>query len=301
MKNELKNILVPVDFEPASTIAAKYAVNLAKRLNSNIILLYVVEMPGLFYDIFSSGSEIEKIIQNADNKLNNLVNEIKKDGIEIKYRVEKGKPYERILEVSDEENARMIVLGENHSGNEAENNLGTTVFHVTLKASVPVLTIKGDKKEMGCKILVPLDLTKRTGKQVYSAIVYGLNYKAEIYLVSSVVGGVKIKESRIYRRLKRIKNLIEENGIKCYVKLYKRSEISPYKRVLEYINEIDPDMVLLMTHQEGFQHDNYIGAFAHHIINESPVPVLSLTSSASNFNYSEVFKNIIDPIGILKK
>jgi hypothetical protein len=69
--------------------------------------------------------------------------------------------------------------------------------------------------------------------------------------------------------------------------------------VLEYAREIDASMILVMTHQEGYTHDNYIGAFAHHIINHSEVPVLSLTSSATSMNFRKLFKGVVDPIGIL--
>ena len=72
-------------------------------------------------------------------------------------------------------------------------------------------------------------------------------------------------------------------------------------RVLEYAEEIEADMIIVMTHQEGFTYNNYIGAFAHHIINLSKVPVLSLTASANNNDIDHYFKTIVDPIGLLKK
>jgi hypothetical protein len=60
-------------------------------------------------------------------------------------------------------------------------------------------------------------------------------------------------------------------------------------------------MILLMTHKEGYNYDNYIGAFAHHLINRSSIPVLSLTASATDFNFRELMKSVVDPVGMFFK
>lgn len=298
MQEEVKNILVPVDFEPPSLRATEYAYNLAKRLQAHVCLGHIISTPGFLNEFFSSGNEIVRITDRTKEELHKLAQKINQpgDGIDVHTRVERGKPYRRILSIASELNARFIILGENHQGPEAEQELGSTVYHVTLKAPVPVLTFKGEYMEFGKKVIVPLDLTKQTRKQVFSALAYGLNYKSEIYLVSALIGGVKMEHSRIAAKLQRARRTLAENGVKCHVKLFERSETPPYKRVLQYTNQVGGDLILVMTHQEGFTYDNYIGAFAHHIINESQVPVLSLTASASNIRYSNAFKTILDPL-----
>jgi nucleotide-binding universal stress UspA family protein len=213
--------------------------------------------------------------------------------------VERGKPYVKILEVAEEIDARFIVLGENHQGKDMKKDLGSTVYHVTLKSPIPVITVKGEAKEFGKKILVPLDLTRETGRQLFSALAYGKNYGASISLVSTLIGGIQRVQSRIYKKLGDAKQTLEKNGLECDIKLFERSEVPPFVRVLEYAKEIDASMILVMTHQEGYTYDNYIGAFAHHIINHSEVPVLSLTSSATSLNFKQLFRGVVDPIGML--
>jgi nucleotide-binding universal stress UspA family protein len=164
---------------------------------------------------------------------------------------------------------------------------------------VPVITVKGESNVFGKRILVPLDLTRETGKQLFSALAYGKNYGAKISLVSTLVGGIQRVQSRIYKKLGDAKRTMEENGVECDIKLFERSDVPPFIRVIEYAKEIDASMILVMTHQEGYTYDNYIGAFAHHIINHSEVPVLSLTSSATSLNYKQLFRGVVDPIGVL--
>ncbi|PLX20536.1 MAG: hypothetical protein C0597_04075 [Marinilabiliales bacterium] len=303
MKKELKNILVPVDFNESSFHALLFASSIAKKINAKLIILYVIQIPGFLMDIFTSGEELVKLTDKTKEKLQEFIERAKTNGVEVEItsKVERGKPYEKILEVANEINARLIVLGENHQGDDASKHLGSTGYHVTLKSSVPVLTYKGDYENVNEKIIVPLDLTKQTKQQLFSAMVYGLNYGSKIYLVSALIGGIKIKNSRIYKKLKQAKKTLEENGVSSEIKLFERSETQPYKKVLEYSKNIKADMILVMTHQEGYTYDNYIGAFAHHIINESDVSVLSLTASASRFKYDEVLTTLVDPFGIFNK
>lgn len=301
MKKNIQKILIPVDFEGPSVKAAHYAGYLAQRTEADLTLLYVIDTPGLLGQFFQSTNYLVKITEQAKEKLMELAGQVKKEfpGISISTRVEIGKPYRKILEVSGEINAQMIILGENHQGGNPEDELGTTVYHITLKSSVPVLTFKGDTSKMNDKIVVPLDLTKETREQLSAALFYGLEYGAKIYLVSVLVGGIEKKESRIWNKLKEAKKMLVSNGVDCKMKVFNRSDVPPFQRVLEYTKKVDAGMILLMTHQEGYTYDNYIGAFAHHIMNLSEVSVLSLTSISTNLDFSPFFNAIIDPMGLI--
>lgn len=303
MEQKIKKILVPVDFEDPSVDAVNYAGGLARKVNAEILLLNVIYTPGLLAQFFLDSDNLVKITEQAKGKLVELATALKEKnpGIAVNTRIESGKPYEKILSVSGEWEASMVILGENHQCGNPEDELGTTVYHVTLKSNVPVLTLKGDISGIKENIVVPLDLTKKTNEQLSAALYYGLEYGAVIHLVSVLAGGIEKRESRIYKKLKEAKETLELNGVKCKMKLYKRSEIPPFKRILEYADEIDAGMILLMTHQEGYTFDNYIGAFAHHIMNLSKISVLSITSVSNNLDFEPFFKALIDPIGVYGK
>jgi nucleotide-binding universal stress UspA family protein len=303
MRKDKKYILVPVDFREPSRRAAAYAVRLAKRLNSEVFLLNVIETPGLLSKFFESGNLLVKITDQAKEQLQELADELSRiDGdIKVHSRVDRGKPYAQILQMATEIDVRMIILGENHEGDEAQKDLGSTVYHVTLKSLVPVLTLKGDAQEFGQKIVVPLDLAQENRKQLYSALVYGLNYGAKIYLVSSLIPGIKVRQSLIYKKMRDAKRTLEQNGVETEIQIFEKNKRPSYEQVLHYADQINAGMILLMTHKEGYNYDNYIGAFAHHLINRSSIPVLSLTASATDFNFREVFKSIVDPVGMFFK
>jgi nucleotide-binding universal stress UspA family protein len=265
--------------------------------------LHIIETPGLISKFFESGNLLVKVTDHAKEQLHELLKELEHidQNVKITSRVERGKRYERILHVANDIDARMIVLGENHQGDEAQKDLGSTVFQVTLKAAVPVLTIKGKAREPIQSIVVPLDLSQDNKKQLYSALVYGLNYNAKVYLVSSLISGVQVKQSLIYKKMRKAKDTLEQNGVDTEILIFEKDKRPSYQRVLDYAEEIDAGMILLMTHKEGYNYDNYIGAFAHHLINSSAIPVLSLTASATDFNFRELIKTVVDPLGIFIK
>jgi len=300
MRKELKNILIPVDFQPPSVRAAEFGVQLAKRIGADVTLINVIETPGMIAKFFESGNLLVKLTEQSKEQLLKLSAALNKKEPDIKItdRLERGKPYEKILGVANEIDARMIILGENHQGDDVEKDLGSNVYHVTLKSPVPVLTVKGETHEFGQSIVVPLDLTRETRKQLFSALVYGLNYGARIHLVSSLIGGINMKQSLIYKKLKQAKKTLEENGVECEINIFEKSARPAHEKVINFADEIGAGMILVMTHQEGYRYDNYIGAFAHHIINHSRVSVLSLTSSATNFDFKDVMKAVIDPLGM---
>jgi nucleotide-binding universal stress UspA family protein len=303
MRKDKKYILVPVDYQEPSRRAALYAVKLAKRLKSEVFLLNVIETPGLLSQFFESGNLLVKITDQAKEQLQLMASELSKvDGdIKVHTRVDRGKPYTQILQLAREIDVRMIILGENHEGDEARKDLGSTVYHVTLRSLVPVLTLKGDVQDFGQKIVVPLDLAQENRKQLYSALVYGLNYGAKIYLVSSLIPGINMRQSLIYKKMRDAQHTLEQNGVETEIQIFEKDKRAPYEQVLQYAEQIEAGMFLLMTHKEGYNYDNYIGAFAHHLINRSSIPVLSLTASATDFNFREIFKSIVDPVGMFFK
>ena len=88
-----------------------------------------------------------------------------------------------------------------------------------------------------------------------------------------------------------MQKMIEENGVKCTNKLFKKSRLSIHEVVLDYSNDINADALMIMTHQEISTSDKYIGAVAHQIIRGSSIPVISLTSAAAMHKQNEKSSN----------
>jgi nucleotide-binding universal stress UspA family protein len=171
-----------------------------------------------------------------------------------------------------------------------------------MKSSAPVICVTGDENSIDYKnIVLPLDLTKSVRLQVFNAISFGLHFKSKIHLVSAINAGVPFRKSRIFRKMRKVQKTIVENGVECTMELFKRSHELPYKVVQKYAHEIGGDLIMIMTHSENITSDNYIGAFAHHIVNESRIPVISFSHKAAEEDEGDFFTTLLDPLRIFKK
>ncbi len=148
--NEIKKILIPVDFSEHSLFALEYAKLFAERFNAELILLNVVE-PVVFVADLTMGQvnvpSIEsELIQKSEEKIREIVNSLK-DKYNIKGEVKLGKPYAEIIETAKSESVDLIVIG-SHGHTGVEHLLfGSTAEKVIRKATCPVLIIRPQTKK----------------------------------------------------------------------------------------------------------------------------------------------------------
>ncbi len=293
---EKHKIIVAYDFQELSNAALRHAYDLARFVSSGILLVLVMNDDlFLLSDVFRNehSDHMKKKINDVMQR--EIAEQLRKvaekasaeSGVQVDFHIETGKIYERILAVAQEVNPRFVVMGRT-SRESSSTRFGSNTMHVVVEASCPVITIPAVNCNTNFKdIVLPIDLTKQTREEVFNAISFGLFFDATIHLVSVIMGGIAARKSRIYRKMQGMKKMIEENGVKCTDKLYKKSHLATHEVILEYAKEIHADSLMIMTHQEISTSDKYIGAVAHQIINDSPIPVISLTSAASKNKQGE--------------
>jgi nucleotide-binding universal stress UspA family protein len=302
MKERKNKIVVPVDFHEQSMIALEQTRNIARFMNAEIVILYIIESVDLISSMFRKGDQDRKILEEVKRKLDELAGTTsEKFGLPVSVRIEKGKVYREILRVAEEISARFIIMGKNDADEGYRRFIGSNTNHVISNANCPVITIKGKEHNLGVKnIVLPLDLTKKTREKVFNAVSFGLHFDSAIWMVSVLTGGISLMRSRIYAKMKRAKKMIEENGVPCNIKLFKKTETPDYEIIIKYALDIDADLIMIMTHQESNWRDHYIGTFAHEIINRSDIPVMTMIPGDPRKN-RKLVKTFIDPFGIFGK
>ena len=292
---EKHKIIVAYDFQELSNAALKQAYELANFVNSGILLVLVLN-DDLFTltDVFSnehSNKMKEKITDAMQKQVADRLQEVAsaataESGISVDFRIETGRIYECILAIAKENSARFVVMGKT-SKESGKGWFGSSARNVVREAPCPVITIPSTSCNATIKnIVLPIDLTKQTREEVFNAISFGLFFDATIHLVSVVMGGISPQKSRIYKKMQGMKKIIEENGVKCTEKLYRKTRKNIHEVILEYSKETSADALMIMTHQEISTSDKYIGAVANQIISESTIRVISFTSAASMYKQS---------------
>ena len=221
-------ILVAYDFHKQSVIALEQVFSISKFLKAEIVLIYVIEASDLITQIFKNEEGLKKIRLKLENDLRDVCDKASgESGLKVSYRIEEGKVYDMIIEVANEINARFIVMGKNDADDGIKKYLGSNATHIIRESKCPVITVKGQEHKLGYKnIVVPLDLTKTTREKVFNAISLGLHYNSTIWLVSVLSGGISLRQSRIFTRMKKAQKTIQDNGVQCNVKLFKKTNTS---------------------------------------------------------------------------
>ena len=292
---EKHKIIVGYDFQEVSNIALKQAYSLAQFVSSGILLVLVMNDDLLtLSDVFKNdhSDNFKKKITDAmqreiAERFQKVATEATAEsGVQVDYRIETGKIYERLMAIAKENRARFVMIG--RTSNVSDKGFGSNAMRVVQEATCPVITIPAVLSDSPFKdIVLPIDLTKQTREEVFNAISFGIFFDATIHLVSVIMGGVSERKSRIFKKMQGMKKMIEENGVKCTDKLFKKSHLSIHEVIMKYTKEIHADGLMIMTHQEISTSDKYIGAVAHQIIREAHVPVISLTSAASMHKQNE--------------
>ena len=143
---QIKKILVPIDFSDYSKNALKYATQFAKQFNAKIYLVYVVE-PIIYPADFSMGqvaipsADID-LHSRAEEELTKLSKDIVSGNLQVEILIKTGKPFVEIIETASANDIDLIIIA-THGHTGVEHLLfGSTAEKVVRKAPCPVLTLR---------------------------------------------------------------------------------------------------------------------------------------------------------------
>lgn len=139
----MKNFLVPLDFSEASHNAAKYAIALGEVLKAKIIFLNVVPI-GLLIEDESLQSRITAQKQLVESNKELIVQEIKSISknheVSTEGYVGEGSPSDMIIQMAEENNVDLIVMGMKGKG-KSTSIFGSTTTSVIQKSGFSVLVV----------------------------------------------------------------------------------------------------------------------------------------------------------------
>lgn len=245
------NILVPIDFSEQSLIALGQSYNLAKHTESTITLLHI-----------NDGSE-----KDAKARLDKLAQDVSsKSGLPANTMIVKGGLYQQVVKVAEQISAIAIIIGFNASKD---------VKKLIKNSPCPVITIKGKNHRNGCEnIVLPLDLTKETREKVNKAIEFAKFFKSTIRVISVRLIKDRKHENKLIAYSHQVQKFIKNKGVPCTIKTLEGTDIA--QLVLDYANEVQADLIMIMSQQEITLKALFVGTTAQKIVSLSEIPVLSI-------------------------
>ncbi len=140
----IKKILIPTDGSDYSMRAAQYGISIAKMVGAQVVIVFVVDE--LVLDQISKITERETVERELKEDGKGYVDYVAglagKEGVASSSLVEKGRPFERIVHLTKDLNADLIVMGTYGRRGADRILIGSVAERVIEYVSCPVLVIK---------------------------------------------------------------------------------------------------------------------------------------------------------------
>jgi universal stress protein A len=142
-------ILHPTDFSECAAEAEAMAVDLAGKLDGEIVLLQVLVETPLYGEGLLNMPAVQRVYDAqrswAEEALEARATDLRRRGIDASRRVQTGVPFEQIVKVAEEERADLIVMGTHGRTGLDHLLLGSVAERVVRLAPCPVLTVRQSK------------------------------------------------------------------------------------------------------------------------------------------------------------
>ena len=159
----MKKILVPTDFSSQAENALRVAAQLAKKFNSEIHLLHIIELPLHKVDAFSSNNNIPEAIyfmKLAHKQFEELGEKDYLKDLVLHEHVNFHEIFKGVFHVCKKESIDLVIMGSNGATGFKEMLIGSNTEKVVRTSETPVLVIKNEHKKFKVKFLKSKSFTK---------------------------------------------------------------------------------------------------------------------------------------------
>lgn len=271
----MKRILVPTDFSKYSEEALQVAAQIARKNNSEIILLHILELPHQNNDFISDGKSIPEIMYFKNKAISNLENLMDSDflkGIIVSEAIEFKKVTDGIIDASQKNNVDLIVMGSHGTSGFNELMVGSNAEKVVRLSSIPVLVVKKGTTEFKVRNFVfASDFSKETKKPFRKMIEFAKIFDSNIFLVMICTPN-SFKTTHSAEKIMR--DFIADFDIENYSShIYNDTNIE--NGIVNFAESVDADLIGMCTHgRTGLAHF-FNGSIGEDIVNHALKPVIT--------------------------
>jgi nucleotide-binding universal stress UspA family protein len=271
----MKRILVPTDFSKHAEYALRVAAQIAKKNNSEIYLLHMLELPHQGNDAISSGSAIPQIMffkNMAINKLETLMESDFLEGINVSEIIQFEKAFDGIMEISKKNEVDLIVMGSHGASGYEEMFIGSNAEKVVRSSEVPVLVIKNETEEFKAdKLVFASDFSDEIKKPFSKLVEFATIFNSHLDLVMINTPN-SFKSTAVAEKI--MTEFLEGTNFTNYsTHIY--NDVNVEKGILNYSSSVEADLIGMCTHgRTGFSHF-FNGSISEDLVNHTVRPVIT--------------------------
>ena len=267
----MKSIIVGTDFSEGSYAALELAVDVANRMQCDILLVWVRREKMLF-----TGEQLDMLTNLAKDKLKALCDcyAPKMTAGKIHSRIINGKVSAAIAEVAKRELAPLIIIGTNGASGFEKYVIGSQAARIVQDSPCPVLTMRQgfDFHKRLERIVVPLRVNANSRQKVPPAASMAKIFGSEVHILGLL--DLKEEESALRTYINQSTDFLEREGVPYHFEIRTYSTYSD--TVLNYADEIKADLVIINTEQDRVISQLFLGTNAQQIVHKSQIPVLCI-------------------------
>jgi nucleotide-binding universal stress UspA family protein len=272
----MKKILFPTDFSEAATNAFVHALEFAKIVNAELILLHTFEIPVYDSQFFPenyatiyNSIELAKFEMFKDEipKLRAIASERNLDDIVIKHRLMDGDLIYNLKSAVEEDQIDFVIMGTTGVSDWTKFFTGSNTSSVISEVKVPVLC-------------VPIDAKFKKIKTIGFTTRYRDKDKIELKKILKIAKKTNAKIKSLY--VKTSNSDVSEMTIKEWEKEFSDENVEflvlpsdeVKETILDFILYKDIDILTTITHKRSFFESIFDAGFSKKIAKEVSIPVL---------------------------
>ncbi|HOW26540.1 MAG TPA: universal stress protein [Bacteroidales bacterium] len=274
----MNQILVAIDFSKTSLHALRYAIFLANQMKSNVMMAWVDNLVSaesvLLENVPDIREEAKKNIEEVIEQHKDLL----KSG-ELTYKLRRGKVYYEVAQLARQIEARLIVTGTHGISGFDEFLIGSNAYRIVSNSPCPVVTIRPqyDFTQGIHHIVLPIDETRNSCLKAPFTAMIARTFGATVHILSLYSTPLKALNQKVDNCVADIRNKYAEQEIPCTVDSVVAENVS--HSTLKFAEEVGAEMIAITTEQETALSSVLLGQYAQHMVNNSPVPVLTINSA----------------------
>ncbi|WP_281297441.1 universal stress protein [Flavobacterium limnophilum] len=271
----MKRILIPTDFSKYSEEALKVAAQIARKYDSEIILLHMLELPHEASDIMGGGKSIPEIMSYKNKAISNLEKLMDSKylkGINVSEAIEFKKVAEGVLDACEKNNVDLIIMGSHGTSGFDELLVGSNAEKVVRLSKIPVLVVKKEAKDFKARNFVfASDFSKETRKPFRKMIEFAKIFDSNLFLVM-VCTPNSFKTTHAAEKI--MHNFIANYDIENYSShIYNDTNIE--NGIINFANSVNADLIGICTHgRTGLAHF-FNGSIGEELVNHATKPVIT--------------------------
>jgi nucleotide-binding universal stress UspA family protein len=273
----MSKIVVAIDFSDCSINAFLHALSIAQHTKSDMVLVWV-QKAATQVDKFEKESndptkEVEKAFEDLIGKYQPEL-----PGNKISWKIKTGKVYSEIPKEAKTSKAFLVVSGTHGASGFEHFWIGSNANRIVSACNCPVITIRGgiNIKRPLKKIVMSIDSTQETRQKASFTGMLAKAHDADIFILKLYSTRMKEVRQNVDLYGSQVERFFTQEGVRFNTKTVVTESVPA--SIIDYGKEIDANLISIMTEQESTTSTLWLGPYAQQIVNQSPIPVLSIHS-----------------------